>query len=135
MLRLQSFDDELLSNLFMSNFPSRYSTLSRDIRFDLVERKDDFEARFELPGLKKENIMISLEENILSVEAKVDKEDDNEDDKVLWRSRRSEELKKEIRIPGDLDENKLKANYENGILTITLGKAPVVDKVKKIQIS
>ena len=83
MLRLHSFDDDLLSNFFISKFPSRYLNGSTDIRFDLVERKDNSEARFELPGLNKENIKVQFEGNLLSVEAKVHRADNNEDYKVL----------------------------------------------------
>jgi HSP20 family protein len=90
---------------------------------DLYEGKDSLVAKVELPGLKKEDIDVSLENGILAVsgERKQDKE-------VVARFHRT------VNLPLKVDADKVTASYTDGVLTVTLAKSEEV-KPKNIPVN
>jgi HSP20 family protein len=88
---------------------------------DLYEDKDHLVVKAELPGMKKEEIEISLHDDslIISGERKVESNDEGE-------SSRSERFfgrfQRAVALPKPVDANQVKANYKDGILTVTLPK-------------
>jgi HSP20 family protein len=101
---------------------------------DLYDGKDHLTVKVELPGLKKEDIQISLQEGFLSIsgERKVEVPKDAttsyRSERVLGRFQRT------VNLPCQVDADKIKATYTDGILGITLPKAEEA-KPKQIQVS
>jgi len=90
---------------------------------DLYEDKDAFTVRFELPGLKKEDIEISLHEGILTI-AGERKGGDEFKDAVTHRLERSYgRFQRAVALPMAVEAEKVKAHYSDGVLTVTLPKA------------
>jgi HSP20 family protein len=90
---------------------------------DLYEDKDNLVLKAELPGLKKEDIDISLHENVISIsgerrnEKKYQAEQTSREERFFGRFTRS------MKLPKQVDPNNIKAAYKDGILTVTLPKA------------
>lgn len=90
---------------------------------DLYEDKDNLVLRAELPGLKKEDIDISIHENVISVsgerknEKKYEAGETSREERVFGRFTRS------LKLPKQVEAGKIKAVYKDGILTVTLPKA------------
>ncbi|HLR24900.1 MAG TPA: Hsp20/alpha crystallin family protein [Fodinibius sp.] len=101
---------------------------------DIAETDNQFEISAELPGMKKEDINISLDNGHLSVsgERNMKKE---EEGKTLHRVETSYgSFNRSFQLPDNVDEESIKASYEDGLLNITINKS--ADKVKKqIEIS
>ena len=93
-----------------SSAPPEAPSLAADIHED----QDNYYARFELPGVKKEDVKIELSNNLLTVSAeKKEKRGDEESSYSLTRS---------ISVPDTVKADAIGAKLEDGILTVTLPK-------------
>ena len=89
---------------------------------DVYETPDSVVVEVEVPGMKKDNIKITVEDNILRIqgEKKLEREDKDKNYYVVERSYGT--FERAFRLPEYVDMEKIKAKFENGILTITLPK-------------
>ncbi len=106
-------------------------TIERDVdidadfvpRVDIWEDDINLNFEFELPGVKKEEIKISLNEDGALVVSGEKKLDPAVDGKVCCRSERAYgKFYRSFMLPEGLNTNKIKASYENGILRISIAK-------------
>lgn len=94
------------------------------IRIDVKENGANVIVHAELPGVAKEDIHVSVDNNVVTVRAEVKQYDaDTEDEKVLHSERYFGSVERGFALPCPVDEAKAKATCENGILTLTLPKA------------
>jgi len=100
---------------------------------NITEDKDCFYLHAELPGVRKEDIEISITGNSLSLsgERKISPEDEKA--KYLRRERESGKFRRMIKLPSMIDVDKVEARTENGVLTVILPKAEAA-KPKQIAI-
>jgi HSP20 family protein len=99
---------------------------------DVYEDKDQFTVRAEVPGMKKEEIEVSLHENTLTISGER-KEERQSKEAGLYRSERSfGRFQRAVELPTTVVGQKVKADYRDGILTVTLPKA---EEAKPKQIS
>ena len=103
-------------------------------RADVVEREDAFEVVVELPGIERENVNVSYENNVLTIEGEVSFERD--DDAKYYRTERREgKFHRSFRVPeGGVEAEKIEAKFNNGLLTLHLPKVAEV-LPKKIEIT
>lgn len=100
---------------------------------DLYEDKDNLIVKAELPGMKKEEIDVSLHEGALTIsgERKIEREEKGE----TYRSERFfGRFQRSVMLPSAVEESKVSASYKEGILTITLPKSEEA-KPKQIEVS
>jgi HSP20 family protein len=91
--------------------------------FDVYEDKDNVYVRAELPGMRKEDIDLSLHNGSLSISGER-KSDDKLSDAEVYRSERFfGRFQRTITLPTLVATDKIKANYKDGILSVTLPKA------------
>jgi HSP20 family protein len=101
---------------------------------DLVENKESVVVRAELPGMKKEDIEVTLHEGTLNI-AGERKSEKKFEEAGLYRSERFfGRFQRAIAIPAAVAGDKVKADYKDGILTITLPKTEEA-KPKQIDVS
>jgi HSP20 family protein len=100
---------------------------------DLYQTNDDIVAVVELPGMRKEEIEISLNDGTLTISGER-KEETANDDKNARTERIPGKFRRSISLPTRVDANKVNASYKDGILTVTLPKAEEV-KPKQIQVN
>ncbi|MFC2036292.1 Hsp20/alpha crystallin family protein [Chloroflexota bacterium] len=99
---------------------------------DLYEEKDQLVMKTELPGIKKEELDISLEGDRLTIKAEK-KEEVNEDATHHTRERHYGRYFRSVTLPYPVKENKISATFDNGVLEIKLPKAEEA-KVKRIEV-
>jgi HSP20 family protein len=101
---------------------------------DLCETKDDIIVKAEVPGVDSKDIDISLSGNVLSIkgEKRQKKEDKDEDSHRVERSYGG--FSRTLRLPCEVEENKITATYEKGVLKIKLPKCQP-SKPKRIKIN
>jgi len=90
---------------------------------DLYEDKDNFVAKVELPGMKKEDIDVSLHDGSLSITGERKSEEKSEGADVYRSERFFGRFQRTVTLPTPVAADKVKAEYEDGILTVTLPKA------------
>ncbi len=99
--------------------------------FDMHEDKDNIVVKVEVPGMKKEDIDISLHDGSLSIAGERKTEQKVEDTEVCRAERFFGRFQRTVVLPATVDADKVKAQYKDGVLTITL---PKVEEAKPKQI-
>ena len=130
---LSLFDDPFFNDFF--NTP--YFFGDRQImRADLREDDNRYYLDIELPGFKKEDIKLSLEEGYLTVEVLKDekKEEKDEAGNYVRRERYYGNCTRTFYLGDKVKEEDIGAAYNNGILTVTVPKVETVDQKKYITI-
>ncbi len=93
------------------------------IRMDVKENGDAYTVSAEIPGVRKEDIHVTIEGGMVMVRADVKQEDSQtQDDKLLRSERYFGSVSRGIQLPQDVDQSQAKAKYDNGVLTLTLPK-------------
>jgi len=101
---------------------------------DVKERDNEYVVVADIPGAKKEDIDITLENGILTISAETKSEtEEKEGERVLRRERRYGKYVRSLRLGTQIDEKSVKANYKDGVLELILPKAEEV-KPKKITV-
>jgi HSP20 family protein len=100
---------------------------------DLYQNNDDVMAVVELPGMRKEDIEISLHDGTLTIAGERKSESSN-GEKAERSERYIGKFRRSITLPARVDANKVSATYRDGILTVTLPKAEEA-KPKQIQVN
>jgi HSP20 family protein len=101
---------------------------------DVYEDKDNLLVKAELPGLKKEDISISLDNGNLTLSGERKQEEKHEGADVYRSERWVGRFHRTVNLPCRVDAEKIKASYSEGVLTVTLPKAEDA-KPKQIPIS
>ena len=103
-------------------------------RMDVVERDSEFVIRTDLPGIKKEDINVTLENGVLTISGETKEEtEEKENGQVIRQERRYGKYMRSLRLATPIDEKKVKAAYKDGVLELTLPKAEEA-KPKKITV-
>ena len=136
MLSLRDMMGQLMENAFIS--PEQW--LSNGFgasmpAIDVSENKDAYTVRAELPGWKPENIDITCEGNTLTLRGQLDEEKEQGNGDTRWHHRemRRSSFERSIALPAEVQADKATANFENGVLSLTLPKSEAV-KPKQIKI-
>jgi HSP20 family protein len=104
--------------------PLRMAEPEPTMRLDLTENDTGYIVKAEIPGVKKEDISVSLEGGTVSIAAEVKREkEDKEGDKLLRSERYYGMVSRSFTLPVDIDMAKAVAAYDGGVLTLTLPKA------------
>ena len=115
-------------SLFPTNLPASF------MRTDIVEKEDKYLVHVDLPGFKKEEINVSLEDNVLEISAQKSSEEKSEDGSYIRRERYSGQQTRTLRIPEGTKEEDIKASFEDGVLQIEVPNV-VEGKVEKKSIA
>ncbi len=89
---------------------------------DLYEDKDNLFVKMELPGMKREDIEVSLHEGSLSISGERQSEQKHQEAEVYRAERFFGRFQRTVTLPTPVAADKVKAEYRDGILTITLPK-------------
>ena len=101
---------------------------------DVHEDKDSFSVRVELPGMKREDIEVSLQDGALVISGERKEEKILEGTEVHRQERYYGRFSRALTLPAAVAGDKVKAQYKDGILTVTLPKAEEA-KPKAITVS
>ncbi len=103
------------------------------IKIDVKENGDNLVVHAEMPGVSKDAIDVSVDQNVLTISAEVSQYDaDEENDKVIHSERYYGSVQRSISLPAEVSIDDASAKYADGILVLTL---PKVSKDAKRKIS
>ena len=97
------------------------------IPLDIVRDGDNVTVKASLPGVKPEDIDVTIEDGVLTIKADTNVEEEREDGGYVVRERRAGSFHRSLRLSDHVDTDKVEPRYENGVLTITL---PVAESKK-----
>lgn len=105
-------------------------------RIDVRETKDSYEISAEIPGVKRDDISITLEDGVLTLEAEVHREEKEErEGRVIRSERRYGKYMRSFSLGTDVSEEDIDATFKDGVLTLKAPKRePVVPASKRIEI-
>jgi len=89
---------------------------------NIIEREDAFVLTFDLPGVNKESIKATVDENILTISGEREAESRSDEKYFSYCERPSGKFFRTFRLHSDVDGNAVKGTYENGVLTLELPK-------------
>ena len=101
---------------------------------DVFEKDDKFVMKAELPGMKEEDINIAVVGDTLTIRGERKAESEVKEDDYYYCERSYGNFSRSLAVPSNVDTKKIEANYEDGVLEISLPKIPDV-KPKKISVS
>ena len=133
MMTLREAMDRLFDDAFTRPINMSASPVSAMPAIDMYQNEDDLIVKAVLPGLTKEDVDISVTENVLTLRGEYKTNEDEASKAYLIREQRYGIFERSLGLPTDVQVEKAKAEFENGILTITLPKAEAV-KPKMISI-
>jgi HSP20 family protein len=128
--------DDLFKGLFVR--PMRFDlegTPQLQIKLDVKKSDGAYTVTAELPGVNKEDIRVNVEGNVVSIGAEVKKESEEKKGEEVIRSERYYgKLERSFALESDVDESKVDAKYDNGVLKLTL-PLKASSKAKRITVS
>ena len=89
---------------------------------NIKENEKDFELELAVPGRKKEDFNIEVDSSVLTVSAEVKSEKEVNDENFTRREFSFSSFKRAFTLPETIDEDKIKADYVDGVLSFTLPK-------------
>lgn len=147
MMMPSIFGENLFDELF--NFPTvddfwgkrsfqNGNNTNAMMKTDVKEKENSYEVAIDLPGFKKEEINAKLEDGYLTISAQkdVNNEEKDEDGKYIRRERYTGQCRRSFYVGEAVEDNEIKAKFEDGILKLEIPKKDVkaVEQKKYIAI-
>ena len=127
MLMPKIFDDDFFRNDFFDRKDRmNFNLMKTDIRED----DKSYLLEVDLPGYSKDDIKIDITDGYLTINAKVEKEDNEDKKNYVRRERFTGEVSRSFYVGDDIKEEEVKASFKNGILTLEVPKLSLEDKKK-----
>lgn len=108
------------------------------MRVDIHDADTQYEIHAELPGVKKKDISITLQNGVLTISAsKKTESEKKEKGKVIWKERSSGSITRSFTVGSGVTEKDIKANFSDGVLTLEVPKKKdqkELDSVRRIAI-
>ena len=107
------------------------------MKTDIKEKKDKYVVEMDLPGYEKENINLTLKDGYLEISAKVETEENEENEKFVHKERFYGTCSRSFYVGDQITEEDVHAEFKNGILKVDIPKKELkkeLPEAKKIEI-
>ena len=126
---LSNWVDNILNNSIGTEFMSNFNTGISLPAVNVIDKAEEFIVEMAIPGMKKSDFNIDLDNQLLSISAETKMENvENEDENYTRREFGYSSFKRSFTLPKTVNTEKIAANYNDGILKIEL---PKFDEAKK----
>jgi HSP20 family protein len=122
---------QAMDRLFEDSFVGLPHLKVGEIPIDMYQEKDNLVVKAALPGVKPEDVYITLADDILTIRGEHQEKHETKEDDYLHRERYYGTFSRSVAIPFEVKSDKAEASFEEGVLTLTLPRA---DEVKPRQI-
>ncbi|MCE2473157.1 MAG: Hsp20/alpha crystallin family protein [Anaerolineae bacterium] len=113
--------DDLLSDAFGSG--GQFEARGVGLALDVEESQEAYIVRANLPGVSLDDISVNIHEDVLTIAGETASDEGSEDSRLLIRERRSGKFSRSLRFPNVVNGEAIEANFDDGVLSITLPKA------------
>lgn len=102
---------------------------------EMTDQDKEYRLTVELPGLKEADVDVSIADDVLTISGEKRDESERKDEGVLISERRYGAFRRQLTVPSDVDPAAIKANFDKGVLTVSLPKdAQAAQRTRKIPI-
>ncbi len=128
--------DHIFEQFFGGPGRSRQVEARLDPQFEIAETENEYTVAAELPGIGKECVEIMIDDGVLSIHGEKKVEERKEGESYLFSERRYGAFERKFQLPETVKEDGIEAQYENGVLRLTLPKKPEAKalKARKIKV-
>jgi len=138
VVRFRDEVDRLFDDFFVDPFgiiPFRRSESAFIPKVDVVETDKEVKVSAEIPGMEEKEIQVQINNDILSISGEKSSEHEEKTGQYHRMERSYGSFRRDMKLPAEVDANKVEAVFSKGVLTINLPKpAETVSKVKKIEV-
>ena len=138
-MTLMKWTNNPLMNEMMSGMHKRQTNSGCDFNrpaANIIENEKDFIIELAAPGMKKEDFNINVEDDILTISVEREEMEEKENKNFTRREFRYDGFSRSFSLPEIINQDKIKADYKNGVLSIMLPKGEEVKiKGREIKIS
>jgi HSP20 family protein len=113
---------DAFQNFFDSDFVDIFNRRGIDPAANILEHPDSFELDLAAPGMKKDDFKIHLENSVLTISSEVEDSKEEESKNYTRKEFHYSSFSRSFNLPKTIDLDKIKADYENGILKVMLPK-------------
>ena len=124
MMTLREAMDRLFDDAFTR--PLGLTESRRGLALDMYQTDDDVVVKASLPGLKADDVQINITGDVLSIKGEMKEKSETKEKNYHIREQRWGSFERSVMLPTSVVSDKAKAEFEDGILTITLPKAEEV---------
>lgn len=121
MVRMSDAMDRLFENIYGHGWVD--SDLFGSPSVDMYQTENEVIVKASLPGIKAEDIQISVVGDVLTLRGEISSDNEVKEAMYHIRERRSGSFSRSLPLPSPVQSEKAKAEFENGVLTLTLPKA------------
>lgn len=132
--------DSFFDNVIQKAFPTFSQELGVEFfgnnsypKVDVVDHNDKITIEAEIPGLKKEEVSVDLEENVLTISGSKNNSEKDAGARYIRKELKRSSFKRSFKLGQNINHKKIKAHFENGILLISVPKV-AQDEQKKVKI-
>lgn len=97
---------------------------SSNLGLDVYETKDCYVVKAAVPGVDPKNVDISVEDDVLTIKGQFEHKDEAQEESYLRRELRYGSFQRSLRLPPTVDAEKAEAEFEHGVLKLSLPKKP-----------
>ncbi len=128
---------DIVSNFFDADYTDFFGKRASDPSANIIETPNGFELEIAAPGMNKEDFKIDLENSVLTISSEMEDEKREEGKNYTRKEFYFGSFSRSFTLPKSVDTEKIKADYNNGILKIDLPKKTeaTLDVKKEIKIS
>ena len=101
------------------------------MKCDIYETENEYHIEMDIPGFKKEDIKMELSNGYLTISAEKQKSSNDDDKKYIRRERVYAKEMRQFYV-GDIDEDRVKAEFKDGMLLVSVPKESKEKETKKI---
>ena len=120
--------ESMFNEFFNTDFPVSFRNghVQKSPAVNIVEDKDAYRLEVAAPGLAKEDFEVKVDKELLTISAakKTEGSEENKEERYTRREFSYFEFKRSFHLPETVDANSIKANYENGVLNLSIEKKP-----------
>jgi len=129
------FDDfsNMIDDFFTGSWPLQRSLVGDTFKIDIQDNDTEYTIEAELPGVKKDDVEITLNEGRLNISVKREEVSEDKSKKYIHRERKYAQMSRSILL-ADANEENIQAKLEDGVLIIKVPKKEQVDTSKRIMI-
>lgn len=102
------------------DMPGFGRTMDLSLPIDVYEEGGKVIVRAAVPGVKPEELEVSIENDVLTIRGEIKRQHESQDAKVYRREIATGQFARSVRLPDDVDCDAISARFENGMVTITI---------------
>lgn len=134
MYTLVPFRRTAFAPLFNDHFMREFFDVAPEMRVDVRQKDDAYLLEAELPGMKKEDISLNVEDGVLTISAEINQEKKESREGYVCSERRSGHVERSFDLEG-IDVGGIRADYRDGVLMVRLPKEKAEEKKNGFKIA